>query len=164
MSHLLTGCSFTRTMRHEVLLWIRSSARTPVAEDAFMDWWHLAIHSTPSTLRKGTALVIKLTAWWIWKQQNAAVFDNASPNFVSLLKMMKADARSRYRQRRLSYRASDASWHAALYHGCCPFRLVHKLSLSIYAPRHNALRFLDFFTSYYSLGKRLGLNTFLYSH
>lgn len=47
----------------------------------------------PSYHAKGTASLIMLTAWSIWKHRNAAVFDNATPNFASLLDLIKTDAR-----------------------------------------------------------------------
>ena len=94
MSHLLTGCPFSRTIWHEVLSWICSTSRPPVVEDVFADWWSLALRSTPRPLRKGTSSLIMLTAWWIWKHRNAAIFDNARPSIATLLDMIKAEARS----------------------------------------------------------------------
>jgi hypothetical protein len=37
--------------------------------------------------------MILLTAWWIWKHRNAAVFDNTQPSVASLLDTIKAEAR-----------------------------------------------------------------------
>jgi hypothetical protein len=47
----------------------------------------------PSCLRKGTSSMILLTAWWILKHRNAAVFDNTRPCVASLLDTIKAEAR-----------------------------------------------------------------------
>jgi hypothetical protein len=33
-----------------------------------------------------------LTAWWIWKHQNVAIFDNAQPSVPSPLNDIKAEA------------------------------------------------------------------------
>jgi hypothetical protein len=33
-----------------------------------------------------------LTAWWIWKHRNAAIFDNAQPSVPSLLSDIKTEA------------------------------------------------------------------------
>jgi hypothetical protein len=45
-------------------------------------------------LHKGTLLMILLTAWWIWKHRNAAVFDNTRPSVASLVDTIKAEARA----------------------------------------------------------------------
>ena len=37
--------------------------------------------------------MIMLTAWWIWKQRNAVVFDNASPSVGALVETIKTEAR-----------------------------------------------------------------------
>jgi hypothetical protein len=93
MMHLLTGCPFARTIWHEVLSWIRSTSTPPVAGDDFTAWWASALRATPRALRKGTSSMILLTAWWIWKHRNAAVFDNTQPSVASLLDTIKAEAR-----------------------------------------------------------------------
>ena len=92
MAHILTGCPFSRTVWHEVLSWIRSTARPPIKEGDFAEWWSLVLRTTPRQLRKGTSSLIMLTAWWIWKHRNAAVFDNARPSVSSLLETIKAEA------------------------------------------------------------------------
>ncbi|PNT66841.1 hypothetical protein BRADI_3g17528v3 [Brachypodium distachyon] len=61
------------------------------------DWWQTSVRSTPSVARKGPPSIIMLTAWWIWKHRNAAVFDNATPNIGSLADQIKVDARLRAR-------------------------------------------------------------------
>jgi hypothetical protein len=52
----------------------------------------MVVRTAPRQLRKGTSLLIMLTAWWIWKHRNAAVFDNARPSVTSLLGDIKAEA------------------------------------------------------------------------
>uniref|UniRef100_A0ACD5UP04 Uncharacterized protein n=1 Tax=Avena sativa TaxID=4498 RepID=A0ACD5UP04_AVESA len=94
MSHILTGCPFSRTIWHEVLSWIRSTAGPPVVDGPFAEWWGLVVRSSPSEMCKGTSSVIMLTAWWIWKHRNAVVFDNESPSVAPLVGMIKAEARS----------------------------------------------------------------------
>ena len=59
-----------------------------------MEWWVMAIKATPRMLRKGTSSAIMLTAWWIWKQRNAVVFDNARPSVRALMETIKTEARS----------------------------------------------------------------------
>ncbi|KQJ97438.1 hypothetical protein BRADI_3g30761v3 [Brachypodium distachyon] len=93
MNHLLVDCPFSCVLWHEVLSWIRSICAPPTAGVCFADWWQESIHSSPPTMRKGTASLIMLTAWSIWKHRKAAVFDNATPNFASLLDLIKTDAR-----------------------------------------------------------------------
>ena len=80
MAHILTGCPFSRTIWHEVLSWIRSTSGPPTGDGGFSDWWEEALSATPRALRKGTSSLIMLTAWWIWKYRNAAVFENARPS------------------------------------------------------------------------------------
>lgn len=58
-----------------------------------MDWWRVASLSTPRAARKGTASLVALTAWWVWKQRNVVVFDNVRPNLVCLLSTVKSEAR-----------------------------------------------------------------------
>uniref|UniRef100_A0ACD5TKP0 Uncharacterized protein n=1 Tax=Avena sativa TaxID=4498 RepID=A0ACD5TKP0_AVESA len=94
MTHLLVGFPFSKAIWHEVLSWIRSTVSPPAGEGDFMDWWLQASSSTPRALRKGTSSLIMLTAWWIWKQRNAVVFDNAPPNLSVLLGTIRSEARS----------------------------------------------------------------------
>jgi hypothetical protein len=94
MGHLLTGCPFARTIWHEVLSWIRSTAGPPDGEDDFVDWWKSALRSTPRAMRKGTSSLVMLTAWWIWKHRNAIIFDDANPDLGHLLDTIRSEARS----------------------------------------------------------------------
>jgi hypothetical protein len=64
-----------------------------MAEGDFVEWWSLVVWTAPRQLRKGTLSVIMLTAWWIWKHRNAAVFDNARPSVTSLFNDIVAEAR-----------------------------------------------------------------------
>ncbi|KAK1648579.1 hypothetical protein QYE76_066384 [Lolium multiflorum] len=82
-----------RTVWFEVMSWIRSTSGPPTAEGDFAEWWSLVVRTAPRQLRKGTSSVIMLTAWWIWKHRNAAVFDNARPSVTSLFNDITADAR-----------------------------------------------------------------------
>jgi hypothetical protein len=50
MDHLLVGCPFSRTVWHEVLSWVQSTARPPRRGDDFVEWWHGATQSTPPVL------------------------------------------------------------------------------------------------------------------
>lgn len=40
-----------------------------------------------------TASLVTLTYWWIWKQRNAVVFNNACPGLAGLLSTIKSEAR-----------------------------------------------------------------------
>jgi hypothetical protein len=66
---------------------------TPTVEGDFAEWWSLVVRTAPRQLRKGISSIIMLTAWWIWKHRNAAVFDNAQPSVTSLFGDIKAEAR-----------------------------------------------------------------------
>jgi hypothetical protein len=43
MHHLLTDCSFFRSIWYGVMSWIRSTAGPTVEEDDFVEWWLVAI-------------------------------------------------------------------------------------------------------------------------
>jgi hypothetical protein len=43
MIHLLSWCSFSQSLWHQVLLWTRSTARPPIVGDDFADWWQEAL-------------------------------------------------------------------------------------------------------------------------
>lgn len=45
MTHLLTGCSFSRTVWYEVLSWIRSTSGPPTVEGDFAEWWSLMVRT-----------------------------------------------------------------------------------------------------------------------
>jgi hypothetical protein len=40
MRHLLLECPFTRQVWHEILAWLRMTARPPDGELTLMEWWH----------------------------------------------------------------------------------------------------------------------------
>uniref|UniRef100_A0ACD5Z6J4 Uncharacterized protein n=1 Tax=Avena sativa TaxID=4498 RepID=A0ACD5Z6J4_AVESA len=94
MSHILTGCPFSRMVWHEVLSWIRSVEGPPVAEGDFAEWWSLVVRSTPRPMRKGTSSLIMLTAWCIWKHRNAVTFNNARPSVAPLVDTIIAEAKA----------------------------------------------------------------------
>jgi hypothetical protein len=51
------------------------------------------VRTTPHQLHKGTSSLIMLTAWWIWKHRNDAVFDNVRPSVASLFDDIRTEAR-----------------------------------------------------------------------
>jgi hypothetical protein len=57
MEHLLVGCPFSRTVWHEVLSWVRSTARPPRRGDDFVGWWQGAARSTPPCFTQGDFVV-----------------------------------------------------------------------------------------------------------
>jgi len=75
MTHILTGCPFSRTIWYEVLPWIQSTGAPRIAEGDFAEWWSLVLQSTPRQMHKGTSSLIALTTWWLWKHRNVPVFD-----------------------------------------------------------------------------------------
>jgi hypothetical protein len=92
MEQILIGCLFSRITWHEVLSWVRSTARIPTSGDRFVDWWQSTVHSAPTAAGKGSSLLILLTAWLIWKQRNMASFNGAQPDNARLLDTIKAEA------------------------------------------------------------------------
>jgi hypothetical protein len=93
MTHLLTGCSFSRVVWYEVLSWIRSTSGPPTVEGDFTEWWSLVVRTARHQLRKGISSIIMLTTWWIRKHRNVAVFDNALPSVTSLFNNIRFEAR-----------------------------------------------------------------------
>lgn len=65
MVHLLSVCSFSRLVSHEVLSWLRLTASHPNAEDDFADWWLRTCCSVQTSAQKGMASAIMLVAWCI---------------------------------------------------------------------------------------------------
>jgi hypothetical protein len=150
MRHLLTGCSFSRTVWFEVLSWIRSTSGPPTDEGDFAEWWSLVVRTAPRQLRKGTSSIIMLTAWRIWKHRNAAVFDSARPSVTSLFNDIVAvwprrgNGRTREPGACASYSPSlvfSFSW-VELYGVLCPYSdLYINSSLSINASKRKAFAF-----------------------
>ncbi|XP_051196857.1 uncharacterized protein [Lolium perenne] len=89
---VLDRCSFSWTVWFEVLSWIRSTSGPPSSEEDFAEWWSQVVRTAPRQLRKGTSSIIMLTAWWIWKHRNAAIFDNAQHSVPSLLNDIRTEA------------------------------------------------------------------------
>jgi hypothetical protein len=85
----IPGCPFSKTLWHEVLYWIRSTAHPLVVEADFVEWWVLVMRSTPRTMRKGTSSLIMIREWLIWKHRNETVFDNSSPSISSQLDFVR---------------------------------------------------------------------------
>jgi hypothetical protein len=54
-------CPFTKTIWHEVLAWLRMTARAPNGEDTLMYWWLQDKQQTPKLLHKGLAFPALLT-------------------------------------------------------------------------------------------------------
>lgn len=92
-NHLLVSCPFSRSLWHKVLSWIQSTCVPPTADVLFADWWQATVSSTLPQLRKGTASLIMLTAWWIWKHRNVAIFDIATFNIALLTELIKTGAK-----------------------------------------------------------------------
>ncbi|TVU24997.1 hypothetical protein EJB05_27471, partial [Eragrostis curvula] len=53
---------------------------------SFAEWWLKTIKRVPKSKRKGTNILIILTAWLLWKHGNSRVFDSISPNIATLLR------------------------------------------------------------------------------
>lgn len=95
MEHLLAGCSFTRQTWHEILSWYRiTDMPLPGPSTDFRDWFSLAVQDVPTSLRRGLASLIILTAWRLWKARNDCVFNGATPSISRLVNDIKVDARS----------------------------------------------------------------------
>ena len=93
MHHLLAGCSFSRQIWHETLGWARVPISLPAPDTPFQVWWQSSLDIAPASMRKGISSLIILTAWWIWKQRNACIFDGATPSITFTSDTIKDEAR-----------------------------------------------------------------------
>ena len=93
MQHLLTGCSFSRQVWHEVLYWCRSTATIPDQDEEFITWLTSALAATPRSLRRGLASIAILTAWWLWKHRNGCVFNGDHPSVNRAFNDIREEAR-----------------------------------------------------------------------
>jgi hypothetical protein len=93
MRHLMLECPFTRKAWHEVLAWLRMTARAPNRKDTLMDWWLQAKQQTSKKLRKGLASAMLLTPWMIWKHRNNCIFQGTQPSVRSPVSRIKEEAR-----------------------------------------------------------------------
>ena len=50
------------------------------------------LRSVLKTARKGPSSLVMLTAWWIWKQLNAVIFDESQPDVYRLFSTIRAEA------------------------------------------------------------------------
>jgi hypothetical protein len=92
MHHLMLECPFAKTTWHEVLAWLRMTARAPNGEDTLMDWWVQAKQQTPKLMRKGLASAALLTPWMLWKHRNDCIFQGSQPSVQTLVSMIKDEA------------------------------------------------------------------------
>ena len=93
MHHLLAGCSFSHQIWHEILGWARVPISLPAPDTPFQVWWQSSLDIAPASMRKGLSSLIILTAWWIWKQRNACIFDGATPSITFTSDTIKDEAR-----------------------------------------------------------------------
>lgn len=93
MDHLLAQCSFSRQIWHEVLAWCRLTVHIPTQDATFAGWWHATHSAIPHGLRKGFDSLAILTAWWLWKHRNDAIFNNQQPLARRLISAIQEEAK-----------------------------------------------------------------------
>ena len=92
MQHLLIGCSFSRMVWHEVFSTLRLTSSIPLGHEPFFDWWKASTSSAPPSLRKGTASLVIIVAWTLWKHRNACTFDGIRPLVTDASRAALAEA------------------------------------------------------------------------
>ena len=72
--------------------WCRLPLPILDAQATFFDWWLEWPAVAPPQQHKGFASLVIITAWFIWKHRNAAIFDGAQPSTDDLVQLIKDDA------------------------------------------------------------------------
>lgn len=92
LQYLLIDFVFSRITWHEVKSWCRLPPPIPDVQTTFFDWWLEWPAVAPPQQRKGFASLVIITAWFIWKHRNAAIFDGLQPSNSHLLSTIKDEA------------------------------------------------------------------------
>jgi hypothetical protein len=90
MHHLLITCHISKQVWHEKLSWLRLTCRPLEDEASLCDWWIKARQATPKSMHKSLASAMLLTAWMVWKQRNACIFDKDQPSVPLLVERIRA--------------------------------------------------------------------------
>lgn len=93
MAHILSGCSFSHTVLHEVLSWISQLLLAqPRGVTLWIDGKKLASRFLRTSARKVASSVIQLMAWCIWKHRKAIIL-NARLDHNHLIDTIKSETR-----------------------------------------------------------------------
>ncbi|TVU33383.1 hypothetical protein EJB05_25197, partial [Eragrostis curvula] len=89
--HLLVTCPFAREVWWQALSWAKCSCQFGNAS-TLQDWWEQSEGHQPETRRKGFNTLFMLTAWSIWKERNARVFEGKISTSSQVVQRIKGDA------------------------------------------------------------------------
>ena len=73
--HILVGCVYARQVWNGCFRLLQINVQIPSSEDTFMVWWDKARKFFHGKLKRGFDSLVILTAWHLWKQRNARVFN-----------------------------------------------------------------------------------------
>ncbi|GJM96245.1 hypothetical protein PR202_ga13064 [Eleusine coracana subsp. coracana] len=94
VQHILTSCVFARQFWNQILTPLGfGNSVSGRRDNNFSNWWPKTSKRIPKEKkRKGYNTLIVLGAWLLWKHQNVAVFENASPNLSLLVKIFEEES------------------------------------------------------------------------
>ena len=73
--HIRAGCVYARQLWDGCFRLLQINVQIPSSEDTFMVWWDKARKFFHGKLKRGFDSLVILTAWHLWKQRNAKVFN-----------------------------------------------------------------------------------------
>jgi exonuclease III len=77
VDHILARCPYAREVWHRCCELLRINMQIPEVSDTFSQWWLRARRNFPGRTRRGFDSFVIGTAWALWKQRNARVFNRA---------------------------------------------------------------------------------------
>lgn len=107
ITHLLTGCSFSRELWFSLLQLVGAETLTPTADELSLSgWWTSARKQVSKDARKSFDSFIILVSWSIWLERNNRTFNRQTRSVLQL-------------QRHIQEQASD--WVQARFTALTPF-------------------------------------------
>lgn len=73
--HILVQCGYAREVWHRCFDRLHLPVNAPRTSDTFLDWWLRQRTSFRKDDRRGFDSLVTCTAWALWKQRNARVFN-----------------------------------------------------------------------------------------
>lgn len=93
IQHILTSCSFSKTVWFQTLSKVSLQEHTPgQADTVLQEWWEKVEAATPGYKRAGFNTIVLLVSWWLWKHRNACVFDHMVPSVERIAQDIANDA------------------------------------------------------------------------
>jgi hypothetical protein len=81
VDHVLVQCPYARQVWYDCLQEAGINIVEPRSDSTLESWWSAARELVCRKDRVGSDTMVILTAWRLWKQRNARVFNNAAQQF-----------------------------------------------------------------------------------